>query len=168
MSVTIRNETRADVAAIERVIVDAFGDAPHTSHTEQFIVNELRRMSELFISLVADDDGTLIGHVAVSPVSISDGTAGWYGLGPVSVIPARQGQGVGSRLIEKAMSDLAAAGAVGCVVVGEPAYYGRFGFAAEPSLVFPDVPPQYFRAMAFRGPMPSGTVSYSQAFESAG
>ena len=168
MSVTIRKEVPSDVSSIENVTVEAFRDALYTSHTEQIIVNELRRTSQLFISLVADDNSTVIGHVAVSPVSISDGAAGWYGLGPVSVMPARQGQGVGSRLIEKAMADLRNTGAAGCVVAGEPAYYGRFGFVAEPSLVLPGVPPQYFQAMVFRGPMPSGTVSYSQAFDAAG
>lgn len=84
MPLTIRRETPADVAAIEAVTVAAFLNAPHTSHTEQFIVNALRKAGKLTISLVAEEDGQIVGHVAVSPVLISDGTNGWFGLGPIS------------------------------------------------------------------------------------
>jgi putative acetyltransferase len=73
LDIKIRTETAADIPAIEAVTVSAFLNAPHTSHTEQFIVSALRKAGLLTISLVADAEGTVIGHVAVSPVSISDG-----------------------------------------------------------------------------------------------
>lgn len=164
MSITIRRETSADVAAIEAVTVAAFREAQHSSGTEQFIVNQLRKAGRLLVSLVAENSDNVVGHIAVSPVSISDGTEGWYGLGPVSVIPEYQRQGTGFLLMEAALAELRDREAAGCVVLGEPHYYGRFGFKAEPRLVLPDVPPEYFQAIVFGGTVPLGTVSYDAAF----
>ena len=164
MNIQIRNETSADIAAIDSVTISAFLNAPHTSHTEQFIVSALRKAGNLTVSLVADAEGTVIGHVAVSPVSISDGASGWFGLGPISVEPAHQGCGVGSRLMREALRILREHGAAGCVVLGEPGYYSRFGFQVDPNLVLPDVPPEYFMAVSLDSSQPRGTVSYHAAF----
>ena len=168
VSIEIRREAPSDVAAIEQLTVAAFLHAPHTSHTEQFIVNALRDAGKLSVSLVADDDGDLVGHVALSPVSISDGSEGWYGLGPISVTPERQRQGIGSGLMERALAELRELAAGGCVVLGDPGYYTRFGFRAEPALVLPGVPPEYFLCVALRGPIPRGTVTYAEAFAAEG
>ena len=165
MNITIRNETAADVPAIEAVTIAAFLNAPHTSHTEQFIVNALRKAGFLTISLVADAEGTVIGHVAVSPVSVSDGVSGWFGLGPISVMPRHQRRGVGSRLMHEALRILRERGAAGCVLLGEPEYYSRFGFQADSNLILPDVPPEYFQAISFDSSRPHGTVSYHEAFK---
>ena len=165
MTIEIRSETAADVQKIAAVTASAFLDAPHTSHTEQYIVNALRRAGKLSVSLVAEADGKVIGHVAISPVTISDGASGWYGLGPISVLPEHQRQGIGSQLMRAALRVLRERGARGCVVLGEPEYYGRFGFQADPNLVLPGVPPEYFQAMSFDSSQPCGTVSYNQAFE---
>jgi putative acetyltransferase len=164
VSIRIRKEAPTDVAAIEDVTVAAFLNAAHTDHTEQFIVSALRNSGRLSVSLVADDNGAVIGHVAVSPVTVSGGAVGWYGLGPISVAPEHQGRGIGTQLMEQALAELHKLGASGCVVLGDPPYYSRFGFKAEPSLVLPDVPPEYFQAISFVGPSPSGTVSYHQSF----
>jgi putative acetyltransferase len=164
MNIEIRSETAADVPAIEAVTAAAFLNAPHTDHTEQFIANTLRNAGKLAISLVAQAEGAVIGHVAVSPVAISDGASGWFGLGPISVIPEHQGRGVGSRLVREALRILRERGAAGCVVVGEPGYYSRFGFQADPNLVFPDVPPEYFQSISFGSSRPRGVVSYHEAF----
>ena len=162
--VEIRAERPGDEDAIHEVTTAAFLEAPHTSRTEQFIVRELRRAGALTVSLVAEIGGEIVGHVAISPVTI-DGTAcGWFGLGPVSVLPAHQGAGVGSRLVRAALSRLKTAGARGCVLVGEPAYYGRFGFRAEPTLLLPDVPPEYFQALSFVDDVPRGIVTFHAAF----
>lgn len=168
MSLEIRSEIPSDIAAIEALTARAFLDAPHTSHTEQFIVNALRKAGKLVISLIAKDGGTLVGHVAVSPVSISNGAAGWYGLGPISVVPERQGEGIGSQLMQFALDELQRLGAAGCVVLGEPGYYAKFGFRAESALVLPNFPPEYFQAISFSGSVPVGTVSYHEAFNAKG
>ena len=165
---TIRREVESDAAAIESLVELAFHDAPHRDGTEQFVVNALRRAGALTLSLVAEDGGALVGHVAVSPVRISDGSQGWYGLGPVAVAPACQRRGIGAQLIERALRELCALGASGCVVLGDPAYYGRFGFRANPSLVLPEVPPEYFQVVAFLETMPAGTVEYHAAFGATG
>jgi putative acetyltransferase len=164
MNVKIRTETAADAPAIEAVTISAFLNAPHTSHTEQLIVSALRKAALLTISLVADAEGTLIGHVAVSPVSISDGASGWFGLGPISVVPEHQGRGVGSRLMREALRVLREHGAAGCVLLGEPEYYSRFGFRADPNLILPGVPPAYFQAISLDSSRPRGIVSYHEAF----
>ena len=160
----IREEVPADVPAIGAVTAAAFRSAEHSSGTEQHIITALRDAGQLAVSLVAEDRGEIVGHVAASPVAISDGAANWYGLGPVSVIPERQAQGVGTLLATSALRELRALGAAGCVVLGEPGYYARFGFRPEPSLMLPGVPAQYFQAIVLRGATPSGQVAYHQAF----
>mgnify|MGYP002777294532 CR=1 FL=1 len=169
MNITIRSEIPSDIADIEALTVAAFLNAPHTSHTEHLIVNALRSSDNLAISLVTEVDGTIVGHVAVSPVSISDGSLGWYGLGPISVMPDYQRVGIGSQLMRQALATLRdELGASGCVVLGEPEYYGRFGFKPEPSLVLPNVPPEYFQAISFNVPIPIGLVAYHASFNVQG
>lgn len=92
MSIQIRPEQAQDIAAIESVTVAAFRNAPHASHAEHVIVRALRRAGQLTVSLVAVRDGSVIGDIALSPVAISGGAAHWYGLGPISVLPAHQGR----------------------------------------------------------------------------
>ena len=167
MSVVIRAEQPADIASISRLTEIAFRDHEHSSRTEQFIVDGLRRAGVLTVSLVAVDNDTIVGHVAVSPVSISSGVTGWYGLGPISVLPERQRQGIGSQLMHAALADLRRLGAKGCVVLGDPGYYGRFGFRAHPGLELPGVPAEYFQAVSFGGALPTGTVRYHDAFDAA-
>jgi putative acetyltransferase len=164
ISPVVRPETPADIATIHDVTAAAFLNAPHTAHTEQFIVDALRKAGALAISLVAEDGGVVVGHVAVSPVSISDGSAGWFGLGPISVSPELQGRGIGSLLMQGALRLLRERGAAGCVLVGDPAYYSRFGFKPEAGLVMPDVPPEYFQALPFGRSLPRGVVAHHAAF----
>lgn len=167
MNIQIRNENfkdPADVAAIHRITERAFRDAPHTDHNEQFIVDALRRSGALTLSVVAAIDGELIGHAAISPVTISDGSKNWFGLGPVSVLPEFQRRGTGSQLINCVLAELKEQGAAGCVVLGDPEFYGRFGFKIIAGLLFPEAPPEYFQALVFRGEAPQGAVVYHPAF----
>lgn len=164
----IRPETTADIDAIDAVTVAAFLDAAHTSHTEQFIVKALRAAEALTVSQVAELHGRIVGHVAVSPVTLSDGSAGWFGLGPISVSPAHQRHGIGARLMHAALQQLRSLGAHGCVLLGDPAYYARFGFRPEPGLVLPGVPPEYFQALSFGSALPRATVTYHAAFDTQG
>ena len=153
----VRAEIPADEAAIADVIARAFSVAPHSSHTEQFIVAALRNSGALAISLVAVREAELVGHIAFSAVTISNGARGWYGLGPVAVDPPLQGRGIGSALMRAGLAQLRAASAAGCVVVGDPTYYRRFGFREVEGLVYPGLPPEYFMALAFESqPMPRG------------
>lgn len=106
----------------------------------------------------------MVGHIAVSPVTISSGSEGWFGLGPVSVLPSKQGSGVGSGLIRAAIEALRQLHAAGCVVLGEPSYYGRFGFRSDTRLQYPHAPAEYFQVQSFTGEIPEGTVEYDDGF----
>lgn len=163
-NVLIRAEQDQDAASIHRVVQQAFLSAPRSDFNEQFIVDELRIAGALSISLVAEMDTEIIGHVAVSPVQITDGSLYWFGLAPVSVLPAYQGQGIGSLLVRAALMRLRELPAAGCVLLGEPEYYHRFGFTPVPGLILRDVPPQYFQAVAFGPEMAQGEVTYHAAF----
>lgn len=163
----IRAERADEAEAIAQVTRAAFAEAQYTSGTEALIIAALRAAGMLSVSLVAEQSSEVIGHVAMSPVTLASGAPHWYGLGPVSVLPAHQGKGVGSRLIHASLDRLRASAARGCVVLGEPAYYARFGFASHPALVLPDVPAPYFQAIAFEGPVPAGMVEYHAAFNAS-
>lgn len=165
MNIRIRPESAADVASIKTVTASAFLHAPHTSHTEHLIVDALRAAGALTVSLVAEANGSIIGHVAASPVSIAEGPDGWFGLGPISVLPEYQRCGIGTRLMHEAIEQLRKCGARGCVVLGDPAFYGRFGFRVNPGLDLPGVPREYFLALCFGTLAPHGTVGYHAAFD---
>ena len=160
----VRPERSEDIAAISRVTEEAFRGHPHSSHTEQFIVAELRRCGASSLSLVAEWDSAVVGHIAFSPVEISDGSPGWYGLGPVSVAPDFQRRGIGQALVSAGLAALRSSGAEGCVVLGEPEFYVRFGFRNHPDCVLEGVPAEYFQVLSFGGRLASGTVSYHPAF----
>ncbi len=164
-AITIRNETTADHAAIATVTVEAFKTLEISSHTEQFIVAALRTAKALSVSLVAELNGRMVGHIAFSPVTISDGTPGWYGLGPVSVLPEYQRKGIGTALVREGLSRLRMMNAKGCCLVGHPGYYTKFGFENTPGLVLEGVPPEVFFALSFDDRMPRGNVTFHEAFK---
>lgn len=165
MNYKIRKERESEIAEIETLIVEAFSNIEHSNRTEHIIVNKLRKAGALTISMVAEYQRKVIGHVAVSPVTISNGTNNWFGLGPISVLPEQQGNGVGTVLMKHALDELKNNGAAGCVLLGDPNFYSRFGFKNEPNLILPDVPQEYFQANAFGKQMPNGEVSYHSAFQ---
>lgn len=166
--VVVRDETGADVAAIAAVTVAAFATLEISRKTEQHVVEALRSAGALAVSLVAELDGRVVGHVAFSPVTMSDGTPDWYGLGPVSVAPDCQRRGIGTALISAGLARLGALGARGCCLVGHPGYYERFGFANVPDLVHEGVPPEVFFALRFSGDMPHGVVTFHEGFRADG
>ncbi len=167
-AIIIRNETHDDVGAIAEVTSAAFKTLEISNHTEQFIIEALRAAKALTVSLVAELDGRVIGHVAFSPVTISDGTPNWYGLGPVSVLPERQRQGIGKALIKAGLSRLNDMHAQGCCLVGHPDYYRKFGFTNMPELMLEGVPPEVFFALSFDGHPPQGTVAFHEGFRAEG
>ena len=164
----IRQETVADVEAITEVTIAAFKNHPISKHTEQFIINALRDANALTISLVAEIDGRVVGLIDFSPVLITDGANEWYGLGPVTVLPDYQKQGIGKSLINEGLSLLKDMGGKGCALVGDPNYYKRFGFKNYPELVHDGVPHEIFLALSFNEKVPQGTVTFHEGFLASG
>jgi len=165
--IVIRSEAEADFAAITEVTVAACKTLAISNHTEQCIVAALRAANALTVSLVAEVDGHVVGHIAFSPVTISDGSSGWYGLGPVSVLPEYQRRGIGEALIQEGLSRLKRLGARGCCLVGHPAYYRRFGFENIRGLVHEGVPEEVFFALSFDGLIPRGSVEFHEGFKAS-
>jgi len=163
--IVIRNETSGDVDTITEVTIAAFETLEISRHAEQFVIKALRAANALTVSLVAEVDGRVVGHIAFSPVNISDGTPNWYGLGPFSVLPACQRQGIGTALIREGLSRLKELGARGCCLVGHPQYYLKFGFENMPGFVHEGVPPEVFLALSFDGSTPQGTVIFHEGFK---
>ena len=166
--IVIRDETDADADAIAGVTIAAFSTLAISNHTEQFIIAALRAANALTVSLVAELDGRVVGHIAFSPLAMSDGSPDWYGLGPVSVLPAYQRQGIGGALIQEGLARLKALGARGCCLVGHPGYYNRFGFQNPQGLGHEGVPEDVFFAMSFDGHMPRGSVAFHEGFKATG
>lgn len=166
--IVVRNETPDDVCAITGVTIAAFKTLEISNGTEQFIIEALRAANALTISLVAEMNSRVIGHIAFSPVGLSDGTPNWYGLGPVSVLPEHQRKGIGKTLIEEGLSSLKSLNARGCCLVGHPEYYRKFGFKNVSGLVHEGVPPEVFFALSFDGQIPHGTVAFHEAFKADG
>jgi putative acetyltransferase len=160
----IRNETTFDIEAISEITIAAFRTLAISNHTEQFIINALRNANALIISLVAEVDGRVVGHIAFSPVTISDGSPNWYGLGPVSVLPKYQKQGIGKSLVNEGLSLLKAMSGKGCALVGDPAYYQRFGFKNIASLIHEGIPQEVFLVLPFDNKIPQGTVLFHEGF----
>jgi putative acetyltransferase len=163
--ITIRPEADSDVNAITEVTVSAFKTLEISNHTEQFIILALRAANALTISLVAEKQRQVVGHIAFSPVNISDGSQNWYGLGPVSVLPSCQREGIGKSLIKKGLARLKALNANGCCLVGHPEYYKKFGFRNVAELMVEGVPPEVFFALSFNESIPKGTVVFHEAFK---
>jgi predicted N-acetyltransferase YhbS len=163
---TIRREQDGDEAAIAQVIATAFASAEWSDGNEAGIVNRLRDDLDLESSYVAvTPAGSLVGHIAFSPVAIDGGEGGWFGLAPLAVLPDWRRRGIGAALVEAGIEDLQRIDAAGCVVLGEPQYYARFGFVHDPALTYPGAAiPEYFQRLVLRGEAPRGEVSYAAAF----
>ena len=168
MVLDVRPETPADRKAIRAVIEAAFRENSHSNATEAEIIDGLRDAGALGLSLVAvDPEGGIFGHIAFSPVSIGSGESGWYGLGPIGVWPQHQRQGVGTALVTDGLSRLEGLGARGCVLLGGPAFYGRFGFVSDPALTYRGLPARFVQRLVIAPPVPQGEITYHPAFDLA-
>jgi putative acetyltransferase len=163
-AMSIRPERQHDHAAISRVISEAFSGMPYADGNEAELVETLRRENALVVSLVAELDGAVVGHVAFSPADASDGAPGWYALGPVAVLPAHQRTGIGSKLIRAGLRALIERGASGCILVGNPAYYERFGFKRSPSNAPSGEPAEFFMVKTLAQSAPDGPIRFHEAF----
>lgn len=160
----VRDEGPEDAAEITEVTRQAFIAHPDGGLAEGRIIDALREADALAISLVAELEGRVVGHIGFSTVEISDGSGGWFGLGPLSVSPAMQGRGIGSRLVIAGLERLRALEASGCVVLGDEGFYGRFGFDDDHDLVLQSVPQTFFHALKFRPGRAHGRVTFHPVF----
>jgi putative acetyltransferase len=168
----LRLEAPGDADELDAMIRAAFARNPHSRQAEARIVGLLRESGQLFLSCVAQSGqpeapGALVGQVTFTRVSIDGGACDWFVLGPQAVLPYRQGAGVGATLVRHGLRALQQQGAAGCVVLGEPGYYGRFGFRSTPALQLPGAPPGCFLVRPFARVVPMGTVHLHPAFELA-
>lgn len=162
--VLVRPEVTSDVADVRHVNIEAFRDHPISRQTEHLIVDTLRAAGALVVSLVAVWEDRVVGHIALSKAIIGSSANGWYLLGPIAVLPSLQGHGIGSVLVEAGLEELRARVAVGCVLVGDPGFYSRFGFSTFPGLVHDGVPQEYVLALPFTDDEPAGSVRAHEAF----
>ncbi len=123
--VSVRVETREDLPGIRSVEMGAYGRA-----AEANLVDVLRRHWEVILSLVAEVDGEVVGHALLTQVTLMPTVPGlrMVGLGPIAVRPEFQGRGIGSQLIREAIRQAGLEGWQAIVVLGDPSFYGRFGF----------------------------------------
>lgn len=164
LDITIRDEVPEDVAAIHELTRRAFASMPHSDGREPAIIDALRQEGALALSLVAIRRGELVGHAAFSPATAEDGTPGWHTLGPVAVDPLVQRKGIGSALIQLGVERLREQGAAGCIVLGDPSYYARFGFQPAPKQAPADYPAEYFMILPFNANLAATTIGFHPAF----
>jgi putative acetyltransferase len=161
--ITLRDQTDSDLPALHALIKAAFHGHPFSHGTEPFILEALWQHGRATVALVAEEDGEVVGQVAISPATVG-GQSGWHGVGPVAVRPDRQRQGIGSRLMTAALDRLRALGSMGCVLVGSPDYYRRFGFGGITGLTMPGVPGEVILALPFGAAIPQGDIAFDEAF----
>ena len=163
--VVIRDERSGDENAVRDLTERAFAPMAFSDGSEPAIVDALRQAGNLTISLVAEDDGGIIGHVAFSPVKVDGAEAGWFGLGPISVEPARQRQGIGKALMAQGLDRLRAKGASGCALIGSPDVYRGSGFISDGQLAYGDLDRRYVMRIVFFGAAPQGILKFAPAFQ---
>ena len=162
--ITIRPEDPSDQNAIYVVTKLAFADMPFAGGDEQDLINALRNMGVLSLSLVAEYGDKVVGHLALSPVEHESGEKGWFGLGPISVHPDLQKMGIGGLLIAEAVEWMTARQARGCILTGDPNYYSRHGFVLAPAHTPEREPPEYFMILDLAGAATVGRFSFHRAF----
>jgi putative acetyltransferase len=160
----VRDEVAADHPVITDLVRVAFAPMPFSDENDHLITDALRSAGDLTLSLVAEVQGELIGHVAFSPVVIGP-LSGWFGLGPLAVRADWQRKGVGRALVATGLRRLTDMGASGCALIGNPAIYGRLGFHSDGRLSFGGLPPHLVQWQALRaGPPPEGAIRFAPAF----
>jgi putative acetyltransferase len=160
----VRPETPGDIAAIRVVEEAAFGQS-----AEARLVDDLRTAGDSIFSLVAVDNGTVVGHALFSRMKAPFPA---LALAPVAVLPERQRMGVGSRLISEGIARSEAAGWLGIFVLGDPAFYRRFGFDAGKASGFisPYAGPHLMALPLGRSELPAnaGSIQHAPAFARLG
>ena len=165
-AISIRPEREEDRDAVYDLTSRAFAPMPYSEGDEPDLINRLRAAGALSISLLAARMSDLAGHIAFSPAFAEDRSEGWYALGPVSVDPSLQRQGIGTRLIEAGLERLREWDAAGCILVGDPRYYQRFGFCPRPNLAPEGEPRKYYMMLSMRLAEPASIVAFHPVFHS--
>jgi putative acetyltransferase len=161
---SIREEVPSDKMAIFQITEAAFRGRPYAGGDEQDLIDGLRACGALSLSLVILDREDVIGQVTFSPAGTGDDSGPWFALGPVSVIPDRQSQKIGSELIIEGLARIEAMGALGCILTGDPAYYKRFGFEFSPKNVPVNEPEEFFMLKLFGDNKANGMFAFHEAF----
>lgn len=164
-SMDIRLEGPEDCDAIARLTKAAFDPMTFSEGNEAECISKLRKDGDLTLSLVAVEGPEIVGHIAFSPVFLDEAFKGWYGLGPVSVWPQIQRRGIGGKLIEQGLAELESKSALGCVLIGDPRYYRRFGFVSDGSLSYRDLPNEIVQWLTFGAARPTGSLKFSPGLE---
>lgn len=158
----VRYERADDIPAISRVVTEAMLTLAQANGTEASIVEKLRADGALVLSLVAEEEGQVIGYLAASAARIGS-QDGWGLIGPLAVLPSRHRQGTGKALMMEALRRLRIISR-GAALVGNPRYYGRFGFRAYPGFGVTGCPPEVVLALPFDGTEPRGELTHHPAF----
>jgi putative acetyltransferase len=166
MEILIRPETPADHAAIHDVTQRAFAPMPYADGDEHLLIGKLRDAGALALSLVAESDGVVVGQITFSPAFAADSSPEWYALGPVSVEPALKHQGIGGQLIRAGVVWLQNQDAAGCVLIGNPTYYSRFGFRVFSELAPAGMPAEYYQVLPLEIEKPNVIVEFHPLFQS--
>lgn len=164
LELDVRFEIPADSHHIHQLTELAFRGRPYAGGDEQEVVDRLRACEALTVSLVAIDKGELVGQITFSPATAADASQPWFALGPVSVTPNRQGEGIGALLIEQGIMQIVKLGALGCILTGNPKYYQRFGFELAPENAPTNEPAEYFMLRLLGGQKPAGRFAFHDAF----
>ena len=162
--ISIRPEQPDDHDAIWQITKDAFADMPYAGGDEQDLVNVLRSIGALSLSLVATDGDELVGQATFSPATISSNTGNWFALGPISVKPGRQSEGIGGELIEAGIDAIRELDAWGCILTGNPDYYSRHGFSLAPEHCPTNESSEYFMLRMIKDQVPTGKFAFHDAF----
>lgn len=162
--IEIRLEQSADIDTIRELVGLAFTGHQHSSGTEPLIIDALREDGALELSMVAEVDAKVVAHVAFSTAAVGDSSSGWFLVGPVAVHPDYQRRGVGSELIEAGLYVIRSRKARGCVLVGDPVFYRRFGFRRCSRVTWPGVPDEYVLCLPFSDEDPAGEIAFHPAF----
>jgi putative acetyltransferase len=166
IDVLIRPERTEDQEEIFDVTQRAFAPMPYADGDEQELIGRFRDAGVLALSLVAERDGAVVGQITFTPAFAADGMTGWYALGPVAVAPELKHQGIGSQLIQAGIAWLQEQDAAGCILIGNPAYYGRFGFLPFPELAPAGMPAEFYQILPLRISDPAAIVAFHPLFSS--
>ncbi|MFT7653370.1 MAG: putative acetyltransferase [Candidatus Azotimanducaceae bacterium] len=161
---TVRGERPEDIGDIFDITELAFRGRPYAGGDEQDLVNRLRDTNALALSLVAEIGGCVVGQITFSLASNSDESGPWFALGPVSVIPELQNEGIGSALINRGLAEIRDRGALGCILTGNPDYYQRFGFKLCPANVPAEESAEFFQLKILCASSTSGMFEFHPAF----